>query len=81
MKLWDLSSLPQQQTAPPPAAVVTLNGHPDAVYDLAATPLEPHLLASCGRKGALILWDIRAQGKLLQAKTAIHLQRLEVYLV
>lgn len=55
VKLWDLSGLPQRTT-------ITMKGHPDAVYDISTSPLEPNLLVSCGRKGALILWDLRNQG-------------------
>ena len=53
MKVWDFTF------ADPP---VTLDGHPDAVYDVSCSPTEPNLLATCGRRGVLILWDLRNRG-------------------
>lgn len=40
----------------------TLEGHPDVVYDITCCPADPRIIATCGRKGALILWDIAAKG-------------------
>ena len=56
MKIWDLSQLQQ--------AVVTLSGHMEPVFDVSSCPSDVNLLASCGRKGVLVLWDLRNQGKL-----------------
>lgn len=52
VKIWDLT-LSQP--------VCTLEGHPDTVYDISCSPTDPRLIATCGRKGALILWDIAAK--------------------
>ena len=53
MRLWDLAS---------PQLPVVLDGHMDAVFDVSCCPSEANLLASCGRKGTLMLWDVRARG-------------------
>ena len=54
MRIWDLSFTR-------PAAV--LEGHPDVVYDVSCCSAESHLLATCGRKGVVILWDVRSRGE------------------
>lgn len=56
VRLWDLTSSSERRAA------ITLKGHPDAVYDVSATPSDANLLISCGRKGALVLWDLRGPG-------------------
>ena len=53
VKIWDLT-LSQP--------VCTLEGHPDVVYDITCCPADPRIIATCGRKGTLILWDIAAKG-------------------
>ena len=57
VRLWDLSC-----PTTGGHSTVTMREHPDAVYDLTATPSDPNLLISCGRKGSLVLWDLRSQG-------------------
>jgi len=52
IKIWDLSL---------PDSPLTLEGHPDAVYDVSCCPTDGNLLTSCGRKGVMILWDLRAR--------------------
>ena len=56
MKLWDLSCL-----ASPP---ITLEGHLDAVFDVSCSPTDSNVLATCGRKAAILIWDVRAGGTL-----------------
>ena len=41
---------------------VTLIGHNESVYDVACSPVEPGILASCGGKGMVALWDARSRG-------------------
>ena len=55
VQVWDLSQNP-------PAAIC-LTGHNESVYDVACSPVEPGILASCGRKGLIAVWDARSQGK------------------
>ena len=55
MKVWDTS----ESQAP----VVSLSGHPDAVFDVSACPTNTDVLASCGRKGSFIIWDLRTTGQ------------------
>ena len=62
VKIWDLT-LSQP--------VCTLEGHPDTVYDISCSPTDPRLIATCGRKGALILWDIAAKGMLYKSLGSI----------
>lgn len=53
VRVWDLSSSPRRE-------VIALKSHPNAVYGISsAGQTEPNLLASCGREGALLLWDLR----------------------
>ena len=44
--------------------VITLVGHNEAVYDVCCNPVEPGILASCGRKGMVAIWDARQTGYL-----------------
>jgi WD40 repeat protein len=52
VRVWDLS-----QASP----AITLTGHNEAVYDVVCSPVEPGILASCGRKGMIAVWDARSQ--------------------
>ena len=54
VRVWDLS-----QASP----AITLAGHNEAVYDVVCSPVEPGILASCGRKGMIAVWDARSQGQ------------------
>ena len=54
VRIWDLSF-----TGP----ATVLEGHPDVVYDVSCCPAESRLLATCGRKGVVILWDVRSRGE------------------
>ena len=53
--MWDLS-----QNVP----VITMCGHNEAVFDVACSPVEVGIMASCGRKGLVAIWDARNQGQL-----------------
>ena len=56
VRVWDLSQN---------GAAITLRGHDDAVFDVTCSPVELGLVASCGRKGMVALWDARNQGQLV----------------
>ena len=60
MKIWDFSFVKQ---------AITLEGHPDAVYDISCSPTDGNLVGTCGRQGMLILWDLRAKGQLFESHT------------
>ena len=64
VKIWDLSL---------PDSSLTLEGHPDCVYDVSCCPTDSNLLATCGRKGMVILWDLRAQGNSWKTFSTIYL--------
>ncbi|CAI8057132.1 Probable serine/threonine-protein kinase PkwA [Geodia barretti] len=53
VQVWDMSTN---------SPAVTLIGHEESVYDVACSPVEPGILASCGRKGMVALWDARSRG-------------------
>lgn len=61
VRLWDISSSASFSSSLDRGPVLTLQGHPDAVYDFSVTPINSNLLASCGRNGSLVLWDLRSQ--------------------
>ena len=39
-----------------------LVGHNESLYDVVCSPVEPGILATCGRKGMVAVWDARSQG-------------------
>jgi WD40 repeat protein len=57
VQVWDMSTN---------SPAVTLIGHNESVYDVACSPVEPGILASCGGKGMVALWDARSRA-ILQA--------------
>jgi WD40 repeat protein len=75
VQLWDLSS-PSTQSG---QSTITLKGHPDAVYGITASPSDPNLLISCGRKGSLVLWDLRGQGVCLHVCMCVRMCMLGTF--